>query len=63
MTKDILAMAQRILGDATAYIYKRQLEEFAAAIAAAERDACARICDEYVQARYAAIAIRARGEE
>jgi hypothetical protein len=28
----------------------------------AEREACARVCDEYAQARYAAEAIRARGE-
>ena len=27
----------------------------------AEREACARVCDEYAQARYAANAIRARG--
>jgi hypothetical protein len=29
----------------------------------AEREACARVCDEYAQARYAAEAIRARGEK
>ena len=28
----------------------------------AEREACAKVCDEYAQARYAAEAIRARGE-
>jgi len=29
----------------------------------AEREACARVCDEYAQARYAAEAIRERGEK
>ena len=29
----------------------------------AERQACAKVCDEYAQARYAAEAIRARGEK
>ena len=29
----------------------------------AEREACAKVCDEYAQARYAAEAIRARGEK
>jgi hypothetical protein len=28
-----------------------------------EREACAKVCDEYAQARYAAAAIRARGEK
>jgi sirohydrochlorin ferrochelatase len=29
----------------------------------AERETCAKVCDEYAQARYAAEAIRARGEK
>jgi len=28
-----------------------------------EREACAKVCDEYAQAKYAAIAIRARGNK
>jgi hypothetical protein len=47
-----------------------KVERVAALIAAAEREACAEICDEYAQARYeyaqakfAADAIRARGNK
>jgi hypothetical protein len=55
-----------------------QLERFAALVAAAEREACAKVCDEKVDAEYktgkvdhhemawtqaCAIAIRARGEQ
>ncbi len=47
-----------------------KVERVAALIAAAEREACAEICDEYAQARYeyaqarfAANAIRARGNK
>lgn len=39
-----------------------QLERFAALVAAAEREACARICDEEYEAGDCAAAIRARGE-
>ena len=41
-----------------------QLERFAALVAAAEREACARLCDgiKGIAARLAAVAIRARGE-
>lgn len=57
---------------------QEELERFAALVAAAEREACARLCDEKVDAEYAtgkvdhnemawtqacAIAIRARGEQ
>ena len=48
--------------------YQRQLERFAALVAAAEREACAKVCEEYDTARqdnYAclcAAAIRKRGE-
>ena len=35
------------------------LERFAALVAAAEREACAKVCEEHV---FIAIAIRARGE-
>jgi len=55
-----------------------ELERFAALVAAAEREACAKVCDEKVDAEYktgkvdhnemawtqaCAIAIRARGEQ
>lgn len=57
---------------------QEELERFAALVAAAEREACARLCDEKVDAEYATgnvdhnemawtqacvIAIRARGEQ
>ena len=38
------------------------LTRFAALVAAAERQACAEVCDEYGQAKYAAAAIRARSK-
>ena len=37
-----------------------QLARFAALVAAAEREACARVCDEREFARNAAVSIRAR---
>jgi hypothetical protein len=58
--------------------WEGQLEAFAALVAAHEREACAKVCDEKVDAEYAtgkvdhnemawtqacAIAIRARGEQ
>ena len=58
--------------------WEGQLEAFAALVAAAEREACAKVCDEKVDAEYktgkvdhnemawtqaCAIAIRARGEQ
>lgn len=39
-----------------------ELERFANLVAAAEREACARICDEEYEAGDCATAIRARGE-
>jgi hypothetical protein len=39
------------------------LERFAALVAAAEREACERECENWVLAKYAADAIRARGEK
>jgi hypothetical protein len=59
-------------------LYLKELERFAALVAAHEREACAKVCDEKVDAEYAtgkvdhnemawtqacAIAIRARGEQ
>ena len=65
MTEDILITAQRTLGDVTANIYKRQLEEFAAAIAAAEREACAQACERgtfIITGQHYANLIRARSK-
>jgi hypothetical protein len=39
------------------------LECFAALVASAEREACAKLCEEFAQAKYAAEAIRQRGQE
>jgi hypothetical protein len=59
-------------------LYLKELERFAALVAAHEREACAKVCDEKVDAEYktgkvdhnemawtqaCAIAIRARGEQ
>ena len=59
-------------------LYLKELERFAALVAAHERDACAKVCDEKVDSEYATgkvdhnemawtqacvIAIRARGEQ
>ena len=38
------------------------LEAFAALVAAAEREACAKVCDVFKTTKLAAFAIRARGE-
>ena len=40
---------------------QKELERFAALVAAAERDACAKVCDRHQFTRIAAAAIRARG--
>ena len=40
-----------------------KVERFAALVAFAEREACAKLCEEFAQAKYAAEAIRQRGEE
>ena len=51
-------------------VYLSQLERFAALVAQAEREACAKLCDEFDaenphigQGRACAFAIRARGEK
>jgi hypothetical protein len=44
------------------YAVDAQLERFAALVAAAEREACAKVCDEFESAKYIAAAIRARGQ-
>jgi hypothetical protein len=50
------------------YAVDEQLKRFAALVAAAEREACAKVCDELqdyptVEARHCAEEIRARGED
>ena len=65
--EDIIRMA-RIAGchdngDEFRFVELRYLERFAAFVAAAEREACAKVCDDkhdYMCSR-AAVAIRARG--
>jgi hypothetical protein len=42
-------------------MYSGALKRLVASAVEAEREACAKVCDEYAQARYAAEAIRARG--
>ena len=76
---NIIKMAQEA-GFATSWTEAagEALERFAALVAAAEREACAKVCDEKVDAEYktgkvdhnemawtqaCAIAIRARGEQ
>ena len=72
MTKDeIIRMAREAgLADANGVVHAAyQLEAFAALVAAAEREACAKVCDEInndydgeeVSASWIATAIRARG--
>ena len=76
--EDIIAMARETGVEWLMHnqFYKDHLQHFAALVAAAEREACAKVCDEKVDAEYAtgkvdhnemgwtqacAIAIRARG--
>jgi hypothetical protein len=40
-----------------------ELERFAALVAAAEREACAKVCDPYTHGQWFADAIRARGNK
>ena len=77
--EDVIRMAQKagFLVDEADFItapkngrigFQTELERFAALVAAAEREACAKVCDEYETARHdnnaslCAAAIRARGE-
>ena len=39
------------------------IERFAHLVAAAEREACEKVCEEWITARNAAAAIRARGQQ
>ena len=79
MTRDdIIKMAREAGLDPDLWNYTDAFERFAALVAAHEREACAKICDEKVDAEYATgkvdhnemgwtqaclIAIRARGEQ
>jgi len=75
---DIIKMAREAGLDPDLWNYTDAFERFAALVAAREREACAKVCDEKVDAEYktgkvdhhemgwtqaCAIAIRARGEQ
>jgi hypothetical protein len=79
MKEDIIAMARRAGahddGNEVRFVELRYLERFAALVAAAEREACAKVCDEMEQKAEGtecckwptpadcAYAIRARGQD
>ena len=64
--EDIIRMAEE--SGAIHYWHLSNLERFAALVAAAEREACAKVCEGYDNGRHAnpadlcAAAIRARGQ-
>ena len=75
---DIIRMAREVIPNSAAFELKGhyEIERFAALVAAAEREACAKVCDDQAKsledqvlpsmsygARYSATAIRARGEK
>ena len=74
MTRDDIIRMAREAGlpyeyDTGRILYLKQLERFAALVAAAEREACAKVCDEFAArdklSNYYAVAanaIRARGQ-
>jgi putative NIF3 family GTP cyclohydrolase 1 type 2 len=79
MAREACDQASREDWNSTAWVFGDEtLERFATLVAAAEREACAKVCDEKVDAEYktgkvdhnemawtqaCAIAIRARGEQ
>jgi hypothetical protein len=70
MTKeDIIEMAREAGFDPDLWIYTDTFERFAALVAAAEREACAKVAERYEPdektsyVTYASSAIRARGEK
>ena len=73
MTQDeIIEMARQaglhLVGTAHNLAYTEVIEAFAKLVAAKEREACAKLCDEYqdipaTEPRHCAQDIRARGEE
>ena len=61
---DILRMAKQVdVWAADIPLYHPQLERFAALVAAAEREACAKIADAALGDNKVSDAIRARGEK
>ena len=69
--EDIIRMAREAGLDPDLWNYTDAFERFAALVAAAEREACAKVCEsrfmgdltrEDIEARRCAAAIRARGE-
>ena len=63
--EDIIRMARAAGWDAHHAEFDTRIETFAALVASAEREACAKVCDEHAAywAGYKlAIAIRARGQ-
>ena len=62
MTKeDIIRMAIEAGWDAHHAEFDTRIQTFAALVASAEREACAKVCEEYFE-RVMASRIRARGE-
>jgi hypothetical protein len=63
MKEDIIRMAREVgLWPAVTDMFPKELERFAALVAAAEREACAKVCDDEGLHITASI-IRARGQE
>jgi len=69
MKEDIIRMAREARGypaaptDGSLWLFSEShLERFAALVAAAEREACAKVCDGTYYSVQAADAIRARGQ-
>jgi len=75
---DIINLADKAELTAVMEVFQEEIAHFAELVAAAEREACAKVCDDKVNAEYAtgkvdhnemgwtqscAIAIRARGEK
>ena len=66
--EDIIKMTREAwFGDGPEMPYVlKELERFAYLVAAAEREACAQVCEEYgrsITTKYLAAAIRARGKK
>lgn len=65
--EDIIRMAREALDKKVEYsvwtVSTPHLEEFARLVAAAEREACAKMVEEWITHPHLAIAIRARGQE
>jgi hypothetical protein len=61
---DIIRMADEAKLTAVMEVFEEELERFAALVAAAEQEACAKVCDDIggVESDDCAAAIRARGD-